>query len=57
MGIEVCQLLYKKQFHILFTVSEAVEQQEGIVRIHRVCRGSQQKLQSIDQLLGDQLEM
>jgi plasmid stabilization system protein ParE len=57
MEIEVRQLLYKKQFHILFTVSEAVEQQEGIVRIHRVRRGSQQKLQSIDQLLGDELEM
>ena len=53
MGIEVRQLLYKKQFHILFTVSEAAEEQEGIVYIHRVRRGSQQKLQSIDQLLGD----
>ncbi|MGK7881651.1 MAG: type II toxin-antitoxin system RelE/ParE family toxin [Crocosphaera sp.] len=40
MEIEIRQLLYKKQFHILFTVSDAVEQQDGIVRIHRVRRGS-----------------
>jgi plasmid stabilization system protein ParE len=56
MGIEVRQLLYKKQFSILFTVSEAVDQQDGIVRIHRVRRGSQQRLQSIDQLLEDETE-
>ncbi|MEA5550053.1 type II toxin-antitoxin system RelE/ParE family toxin [Anabaena cylindrica UHCC 0172] len=54
MGIEVRQLLYKKQFNILFTVSEAVEPE--IVRIHRVRRCSQQTLQSIDQLLGDSPE-
>ncbi|EGJ35442.1 MULTISPECIES: type II toxin-antitoxin system RelE/ParE family toxin [Moorena] len=57
MGIEVRQLLYKKQFYILFTVSEAVEEQEGIVRIHRVRRGSQQRIESIDQLLGDDPEI
>ncbi|MEQ8958003.1 MAG: type II toxin-antitoxin system RelE/ParE family toxin [Coleofasciculus sp. C2-GNP5-27] len=57
MGIEVRQLLYKKQFYILFTVSEAVGEQEGIVQIHRVRRGSQQRLQSIDQLLGDDPEV
>jgi len=56
MGIEVRQLLYKKQFNILFTVSEAVKQEQGIVRIHRVRRCSQQALQSIDQLLGDEPE-
>ncbi len=56
MGIEVRQLLYKKQFNILFTVSEIVEQDQGIVRIHRVRRCSQQTLQSIDQLLGDEPE-
>ncbi len=56
MGIEVRQLFYKKQFHILFTVNETVEQQEGIVRIHRVRRGSQKRLRSIDQLLGDRPE-
>jgi plasmid stabilization system protein ParE len=48
MTIEVRQLLYKKQFYILFTVNE------GIVRIHRVRRASQQRLKSIDQLFGDQ---
>ncbi len=56
MEIEIRQLLYKKQFHILFTVSDAVEQQDGIVRIHRVRRGSQRRLESIEQLLGDELE-
>ena len=57
MEIEVRQLIYKKQFYILFSVNEVVEQPEGIVRIHRVRRGSQQRLQSIDQLLGDESEM
>ncbi|MEC4985422.1 MAG: hypothetical protein SAJ37_00495 [Oscillatoria sp. PMC 1068.18] len=56
LGIEVRQLLYKKQFNILFTVSEAEEQEQGIVRIHRVRRCSQQALQSIDELLGDEPE-
>jgi plasmid stabilization system protein ParE len=56
MGIEVRQLLYKKQFCILFTISEAVEHQEGIVRIHRVRRSSQQRLQSIERLSGDETE-
>jgi len=56
LELEVRQLLYKKQFYILFTVSEAVERQEGIVRIHRVRRSSQQRLQSLDQLLGDEPE-
>jgi len=56
MGIEVRQLLYKKQFNILFTVSEIVEQEQGIVRIHRVRRCSQQTLKSLDQLLGDEPE-
>ncbi|MGB7444069.1 MAG: type II toxin-antitoxin system RelE/ParE family toxin [Coleofasciculaceae cyanobacterium] len=57
MGIEVRQLLYKKQFYILFTVSEALEEQPGIVRVHRVRRGSQQRLKSLDQLLGDDPKM
>jgi hypothetical protein len=56
MEIEVRQLLYKKEFRILFTVNEAGEQQEGIVRIHRVRRASQQRLQSREQLLGDEPE-
>lgn len=56
MGIEVRQLIYKKQFYILFTVSEAIKEQKGIVRIHRVRRASQRRLQSMDQLLGDERE-
>ena len=31
-------------FSILFTVSEAVGEQEGVVQIHRVRRGSQQAI-------------
>jgi hypothetical protein len=56
LGIEIRQLLYKKQFNILFTVSEIVEQEQGIVRIHRVRRCSQQALKSRDRLLGDEPE-
>ena len=56
MGIEVRQLLYKKHFRILFTVSEETEEQKGLVRIHRVRRGSQQTLETIEQLLGDESE-
>jgi plasmid stabilization system protein ParE len=53
MGIEVRQLLYKKQFRILFTVSETVEEGIGIVRIHRVRHGSQERLHHPEQLLDD----
>jgi len=56
MGIEIRQLLYKKQFKILFTVSEILQQEQGIVRIHRVRRFSQQTLENTDQLLGDESE-
>jgi hypothetical protein len=38
------------------TVSEAVEQEQGIVPIHLVRRCSQQTLQSIEQLLGHEAE-
>ncbi|MGB3655201.1 MAG: hypothetical protein WBA41_28900 [Rivularia sp. (in: cyanobacteria)] len=51
--IEVRQLLYKKQFRILFTVSETVEEEKGIVRIHRVRHGSQERLRHLEQLLDD----
>ncbi|MGK7947163.1 MAG: type II toxin-antitoxin system RelE/ParE family toxin [Microcystaceae cyanobacterium] len=54
MEIEVRQLLYNKQFLILYTVNEAVEQRDGVVRIHRIRRGSQQRLKNIDQLLGNE---
>ncbi|HEY9702612.1 MAG TPA: type II toxin-antitoxin system RelE/ParE family toxin [Allocoleopsis sp.] len=55
MGIEVRQLLYQKQFLILFTVNQTIDEQEGIVYIHRVRHGSQQRLQNIEDLLGDEL--
>ncbi len=53
MGIEIRQLLYKKQFRILFTVSETSEEDGGIVRIHRVRHGSQERLRHLEQLSDD----
>ncbi|WP_016950310.1 type II toxin-antitoxin system RelE/ParE family toxin [Anabaena sp. PCC 7108] len=50
MEIEVRQLLYQKQFLILFTVQN-IEEEEGVVYIHRVRHGSQQKLENIQDLL------
>jgi len=52
MGIEVRQLLYQKQFLILFTVQNLEE--EGVVYIHRVRHGSQQRLENIQDLLEDE---
>ena len=54
MGIDVRQLLYQKQFLILFTVKNLGEE-EGVVYIHRVRHGSQQRLENIQDLLGDDL--
>ena len=56
MEIEVRQLLYKKQFRILFTVTQIDEQDTGIVQIHRIRHGSQQILETIVQLLGNEKE-
>ncbi len=53
MGIEVRQLLYQKQFLILFTVQN-LEEEEGVVYIHRVRHGSQQRLENIQDLYGDE---
>ncbi len=53
MGMEIRQLLYKKQFRILFTVSETSEEDGGIVRIHRVRHSSQERLRHPEQLLDD----
>ena len=52
MEIEVRQLLYQKQFLILFTVQNLEE--EGVVYIHRVRHGSQQRLENIQDLLEDE---
>ena len=54
IGIDVRQLLYQKQFLILFTVQNLGEE-EGFVYIHRVRHGSQQRLENIQDLLGDEL--
>ncbi len=56
LEIDVRQLLYQKQFYILFTVQEGINQGEGIVSIHRVRRASQQRLQSKEELFGDESE-
>jgi plasmid stabilization system protein ParE len=56
LEIEIRQLLYKKQFRILFTVTQTDEQDTGIVQIHRVRHGSQQILETIAQLLGNEKE-
>lgn len=54
LGVEVRQLLYQKQFRILFTVNQGSEQQEGIVHIQRVRRGSQQIIKDLSELLGNE---
>ena len=54
MEIEVRQLIYQKQFLILFTVQNLGEEEE-VVYIHRVRHGSQQRLENIQDLLGDEL--
>jgi plasmid stabilization system protein ParE len=56
MEIEVRQLLYQKQFYILFTVNEELEEHSGVIHIHRVRHGSQQRLKNIDQLLDNEPE-
>jgi plasmid stabilization system protein ParE len=54
MDLPVRQLLYKKQYRILFTVRESNEQDsQGIVQIHRVLRAAQARLEDLRQLLGD----
>ena len=53
LGIEVRQLLYQKQFRILFTADCANDNLDGMVRIHRVRHGSQNSLDSIAQLWED----
>jgi plasmid stabilization system protein ParE len=48
----VRQLLYQKQYRILFTVQTSNNQ--NIVQIHRVLRAAQKRLQNLSQLLGDE---
>ena len=55
MDLSVRQLLYKKQYRILFTVRESeVQGGRGIVQIHRVLRSSQERLKDLSQLLGEE---
>jgi plasmid stabilization system protein ParE len=54
IALPIRQLLYKKQYRILFSVSESNEQDsQNIVQIHRVLRSAQEQLQDLKQLLGD----
>jgi len=51
----VRQLLYQKQYRILFTVQTSSKQDsQDIVQIHRVLRAAQKRLQDLSQLLGDE---
>jgi hypothetical protein len=51
----VRQLLYKKQYRILFTVGTGnAPDSQDIVQIHRVLRAAQERLQDLSQLLGDE---
>ena len=49
------QLLYKKQYRILFTVRTGnAPNSQDIVQIHRVLPAAQERLQDLSQLLGDE---
>lgn len=51
----VRQLLYKKEYRILFTVRAGNNQDsQDTVQIHRVLRAAQERLQDLSQLLGDE---
>lgn len=50
LNLPIRQLLYQKQYRILFTVKEAEPQ--NIVQIHRVLRASQARLDKPEQLFG-----
>jgi plasmid stabilization system protein ParE len=51
LDLPIRQLLYKKQYRILFTVAVNEEETET-VQIHRVIRASQDRLRDVSQLLG-----
>ncbi len=54
MDLPVRQLLYKKQYRILFTVSQSnIQDSQGIVQIHRVLHSDKERLQNLHQLFGD----
>ena len=49
----VRQLLYKKQYRILFTVQTVADAtSQGVVQIHRILRAAQARLQTRSELLG-----
>ncbi len=53
MPLLVRQLLYEQQYRILFTVHDSDNDGDAVVRIHRVIHAAQERLQDIEQLLGD----
>lgn len=54
LGLPIRQLLYQKQYRILFTVREG--EAISTVQIHRVLRASQANLETEEQLFGKQEE-
>lgn len=51
LNLPIRQLLYQKQYRILFTVKETGE--TSVVQIHRVLRASQASLETPSQLFGE----
>ncbi|NJN74017.1 MAG: type II toxin-antitoxin system RelE/ParE family toxin [Limnothrix sp. RL_2_0] len=50
LNLPIRQLLYQKQYRVLFAVRTA--EPENIVQIHRVLRASQARLDKTEQLFG-----
>ena len=51
LDIEIRQLLYEKKYRILFSIVD--DENDGIVKIHRVRHSSQQSFDSLKQLLDN----
>ena len=54
LNLPIRQLLYQRQYRILFTVNEV--EAMGTVQIHRVLRAAQANLEMPEQLFGKQAE-
>ena len=54
MDLPIRQLIYRKQYRILFTVDEFEGQDgQGVVQIHRVLHSAQERLQDLSQLFDE----
>ena len=56
LDIEVRQLLYKKKYRILFTITEENDNSSGSVMIHRVRHSDRQNLETLSQFLNEEEE-